>query len=222
MKIELNHVTKTISRRLVIDDISLTLEGGKIWGIKGINGSGKTMLMRVISGLIKPDSGSVIIDGKVLWKDISFPESIGILIEAPAFLDGLTGLQNLQTLASIKNKISDDQIKQAILDVGLNPNLSKKYKAYSLGMKQRLGIAAALMEKPEIILLDEPTNALDVDGVELIKKLTRRERDRGALVVVSCHDEAIITELSDEIIYLSEGKVVKTMDRSEDDEKTVV
>lgn len=222
MKIELNHVTKTISRRLVIDDISLTLEGGKIWGIKGINGSGKTMLMRVISGLIKPDSGSVIIDGKVLWKDISFPESIGVLIEAPAFLDGLTGLQNLQTLASIKNKISDDQIKQAILDVGLNPNLSKKYKAYSLGMKQRLGIAAALMEKPEIILLDEPTNALDVDGVELIKKLTRRERDRGALVVVSCHDEAIITELSDEIIYLSEGKVVKTMDRSEDDEKTVV
>ena len=178
--------------------------------------------MRVISGLIKPDSGSVIIDSKVLWKDISFPESIGILIEAPAFLDGLTGFQNLKVLASIKNKISDDQIKQAISDVGLNPNLSKKYKAYSLGMKQRLGIAAALMEKPDIILLDEPTNALDVDGVELIKKLTRRERDRGALVVVSCHDEAIITELSDEIIYLSEGKVVETMDRSEGDEKTVV
>lgn len=222
MKIELNHVTKMISRRLVIDDISLKLEGGKIWGLKGINGSGKTMLMRVISGLIKPDSGSVIIDSKVLWKDISFPESIGILIEAPAFLDGLTGFQNLKVLASIKNKISDDQIKQAISDVGLNPNLSKKYKAYSLGMKQRLGIAAALMEKPDIILLDEPTNALDVDGVELIKKLTRRERDRGALVVVSCHDEAIITELSDEIIYLSEGKVVETMDRSEGDEKTVV
>ena len=202
MKIELNHVTKMISRRLVIDDISLKLEGGKIWGFKGINGSGKTMLMRVISGLIKPDSGSVIIDSKVLWKDISFPESIGILIEAPAFLDGLTGFQNLKVLASIKNKISDDQIKQAISDVGLNPNLSKKYKAYSLGMKQRLGIAAALMEKPDIILLDEPTNALDDKGVKLIYDIIREERERGAFVLISTHHKEDLKETCD-IILLS-------------------
>ena len=193
---------------VVIDNVSLNLESGKIWGFKGINGSGKTMLMRLIAGLIKPDKGRIIIDGKVLWRDISFPESVGILIESPTFLDGLTGFKNLKTLASIKNIITDNDIRKSLSDVGLDPDLSKKYKAYSLGMKQRLGIAAAIMERPEVILLDEPTNALDGEGIELVKALIERERNRGALVVVSCHDESIISELSDEIVYLSEGKII--------------
>lgn len=208
MRIEIEGVSKTIGKRCVIDNVSLKLESSKIWGFKGINGSGKTMLMRLIAGLIKPDKGRIIIDDKTLWQDISFPESIGILIESPAFLDGLTGFKNLKTLASIKNKITDNDIRKSLSDVGLDPDLSKKYKAYSLGMKQRLGIAAAIMEKPEIILLDEPTNALDDNGIELVKALIERERDRGALVVVSCHDESIISELSDEIVYLSEGKII--------------
>lgn len=209
MLIEIEGVSKNIGRRCVIDNISLKLESNKIWGFKGINGSGKTMLMRLIAGLIKPDSGRIIIDGKVLWKDISFPDSIGILIESPAFLDGLTGFNNLKTLASIKNKITDNDIRKSLSDVGLDPDLSKKYKTYSLGMKQRLGIAAAIMEKPQIILLDEPTNALDNKGIELVKTLIRRECSRGSLVVVSCHDEGIISELSDELIYLSEGKIIE-------------
>lgn len=208
MLIEVEGVSKNIGRRCVIDNISLKLESSKIWGFKGINGSGKTMLMRLIAGLIKPDKGRIIIDGKELWKDISFPDSIGILIENPAFLDGMTGFKNLKTLASIKNKINDNDIKKSLSDVGLDPDLSKKYKAYSLGMKQRLGIAAAIMERPEVILLDEPTNALDGEGIELVKALIERERNRGALVVVSCHDESIISELSDEIVYLSEGKII--------------
>lgn len=208
MLIEVEGVSKNIGRRCVIDNISLKLESSKIWGFKGINGSGKTMLMRLIAGLIKPDKGRIIIDGKVLWRDISFPESVGILIESPTFLDGLTGFKNLKTLASIKNIITDNDIRKSLSDVGLDPDLSKKYKAYSLGMKQRLGIAAAIMERPEVILLDEPTNALDGEGIELVKALIERERNRGALVVVSCHDESIISELSDEIVYLSEGKII--------------
>lgn len=208
MLIEIEGVSKTIGKRCVIDNVSLNLESGKIWGFKGINGSGKTMLMRLIAGLIKPDKGRIIIDGKVLWRDISFPESVGILIESPTFLDGLTGFKNLKTLASIKNIIMDNDIRKSLSDVGLDPDLSKKYKAYSLGMKQRLGIAAAIMERPEVILLDEPTNALDGEGIELVKALIERERNRGALVVVSCHDESIISELSDEIVYLSEGKII--------------
>ena len=116
--------------------------------------------------------------------------------------------KNLKTLASIKNIITDNDIRKSLSDVGLDPDLSKKYKAYSLGMKQRLGIAAAIMERPEVILLDEPTNALDGEGIELVKALIERERNRGALVVVSCHDESIISELSDEIVYLSEGKII--------------
>lgn len=208
MLIEIEGVSKTIGKRCVIDNVSLNLESGKIWGFKGINGSGKTMLMRLIAGLIKPDRGGIIIDGKVLWRDISFPESVGILIESPTFLDGLTGFKNLKTLASIKNIITDNDIRKSLSDVGLDPDLSKKYKAYSLGMKQRLGIAAAIMERPEVILLDEPTNALDGEGIELVKALIERERNRGALVVVSCHDESIISELSDEIVYLSEGKII--------------
>lgn len=208
MLIEIEGVSKTIGKRCVIDNVSLNLESDKIWGFKGINGSGKTMLMRLIAGLIKPDKGRIIIDGKVLWRDISFPESVGILIESPTFLDGLTGFKNLKTLASIKNIITDNDIRKSLSDVGLDPDLSKKYKAYSLGMKQRLGIAAAIMERPEVILLDEPTNALDGEGIELVKALIERERNRGALVVVSCHDESIISELSDEIVYLSEGKII--------------
>ena len=180
MLIEVEGVSKNIGRRCVIDNISLKLESSKIWGFKGINGSGKTMLMRLIAGLIKPDKGRIIIDGKVLWRDISFPESVGILIESPTFLDGLTGFKNLKTLASIKNIITDNDIRKSLSDVGLDPDLSKKYKAYSLGMKQRLGIAAAIMERPEVILLDEPTNALDGEGIELVKALIERERNRVA------------------------------------------
>ncbi len=209
MKIKIDGVSKTLMKRLVIDNVSLELESGKAWGFKGINGSGKTMLMRLISGLIKPDEGTVTIDGKELWRDMSFPESIGILIEAPSFLPNLSGFQNLKMLASIKNIIGDGEVKEAIKAVGLDPEDKKKFKAYSLGMKQRLGIAATIMEKPDVILLDEPTNALDADGIELVKGLTQREKERGALVVVSCHDESILNTLCDEIIYLYEGRVTR-------------
>ena len=184
-EIKIENLVKTIKGNKVIDNITLTLTSPKIVGFKGINGSGKTMLMRLICGLIKPTEGKITINGKVLHKDISFPESIGVLIENPAFLDGYSGFENLKMLASIKNIVKDYQIKDIIRAVGLNPDDKKHYKKYSLGMKQRLGIACALMESPDIIILDEPTNALDSDGITTVKELIVQKREEGALVIIS-------------------------------------
>lgn len=208
-KIICKDLVKDIKGHRVIDGISLELSSGKIVGFKGINGSGKTMLMRLLSGLISITAGSIIIDGKELGKDITFPPSLGILIENPAFLDSYTGFQNLKMLAAIKGEASDEKIAETIALVGLDPTDKKKYRKYSLGMKQRLGIAAAVMESPEIIILDEPTNALDSSGVDMLKAILQKEKERGALIVISCHDLAILKELSDEIFVLETGKVVE-------------
>lgn len=206
-EIKIENLVKTIKGNKVIDNITLTLTSPKIVGFKGINGSGKTMLMRLICGLIKLTDGKITINGKVLHKDISFPESIGVLIENPAFLDGYSGFENLKILASIKNIVKDYQIKDIIRAVGLNPDDKKHYKKYSLGMKQRLGIACALMESPDIIVLDEPTNALDSDGITMVKELIVQKREEGALVIISCHDIDILKELSEEIYVLEQGKL---------------
>lgn len=206
-RIEIKNVTKIIKHNTVIDNISLTINSGEITGLKGINGSGKTMLMRLVSGLILPTSGEISINGKVLGKDITFPHSIGTLIETPAFLDSYSGFQNLRLLASIQGKISDEEIREAIRAVELNPDDKKKYRKYSLGMKQRLGIAAAVMEHPDIIILDEPTNALDSDGVQMIKRILQKEKAHGALIMISCHNLDILKELSDVIYLMNDGKL---------------
>ncbi len=208
MNIKISHVSKTIKNNPVIKDISMELQSGAVYGFKGINGSGKTMLMRLISGLIRPSQGEISMNGKILGKDISFPTSIGVFLENPAFLDAYSGFNNLKLLASIKSVASDDDIRNTLLRVGLDPDSNKKYKKYSLGMKQRLGIAAAIMEKPEIVILDEPTNSLDKDGVELVKHIVRNEKERNALVIVSCHDEGILKGMSDEVFLLEQGRLI--------------
>lgn len=207
MKIQVKNATKIIKGALILKNVELELEGGKVYGLQGPNGGGKTMLMRLISGLIRPTEGQVIIDGKQLGKDMDFPPSLGLLIENPAFLPGYTGLKNLELLAQLQARIGTEQIRQTIADVGLEPDDKRKYRKYSLGMKQRLGIAAAIMEQPELILLDEPTNALDEKGVAQIIELIRRERDRGALIVMACHDAAVLESISDEIFTVAEGHV---------------
>lgn len=208
MNIKISHVSKTIKNNPVIKDISMELQSGTVYGFKGINGSGKTMLMRLISGLIRPSQGEISMNGKILGKDISFPNSIGVFLENPAFLDAYSGFNNLKLLASIKSVASDEDIRNTLLRVGLDPDSNKKYKKYSLGMKQRLGIAAAIMEKPEIVILDEPTNSLDEDGVNLVKHIVRNEKERGALAVVSCHDEEILKGMSDEVFLLEQGRLI--------------
>ena len=171
MQIKVENVTKKIGQATVLDQISMELESGMIYGLKGKNGSGKTMLMRMICGLILPTQGRIMIDGKTLGKDFSFPPNAGALIEAPGFLGRYSGFDNLKMLTDIQQKADDDAIAEALRKVGLDTEEKKKYKKYSLGMKQKLGIAAAIVEDPELIVLDEPTNALDEGSVERLRKI---------------------------------------------------
>lgn len=209
--INLVNVSKTIRGAEIIKDVSVRFESGCITGIKGINGSGKTMMMRLIAGLIRPTTGEVIIGGQILGKDIAFPRSIGILIENPAFIDYYSGFENLKLLASIKNKIDDVQIRCVLQEVGLDFADKKKYRKYSLGMKQRLGIAAAIMESPDIILLDEPMNALDTEGIECVKKLILNEKNKGKTIIISCHDQEILEYLSDKIYCIENGQITNSL-----------
>jgi ABC-2 type transport system ATP-binding protein len=205
----LEHVTKKFRGQTVVNDVSLTLSGGTVYGFRGINGSGKTMLLRLIGGLIYPTSGEIWMDEKRLGKDMDFPDSIGVLIEHPAFLDTYSGLDNLKMLASIRNQTSEEELREVLHRVGLNPDDKKKYKKYSLGMKQRLGIAGAIMEQPDIILLDEPANALDTKGIELLREIIRAERERGALLVITCHDAGLLEEMADKIFLLENGRILE-------------
>lgn len=219
--IEIKNVSKIINKNVVLEDICLSMVGGKIYGLQGINGSGKTMLMRIIIGLIHPTEGKVIIDGKVLGKDIEFPERIGFLLENPAFLDSYSGFENLKMLSYIQGKSDDSHINDVLKLVGLGEAGRKKYRKYSLGMKQRLGIAAAIMEKPDIVILDEPTNALDTSGVDLVKKILLAQKKRGALCIISCHDPSVLMELSDEIVKMENGRIAEhtKVERGENDAK---
>lgn len=209
MVIQVENVSKTIKGNMVIDCVSAEFSSEKVYGLQGINGSGKTMLMRLISGLIYPTEGRIVIDGKILGKEIAFSESIGILIENPAFLDNYSGFANLKLLASIQNKIDDEQIYKTLERVGLEPDSRKKYKKYSLGMKQKLGIAGAVMEKPELLILDEPANALDKEGIERLKKIVQEEKERGALIILSCHDSALLEAMADVIYSMENGRLLK-------------
>lgn len=209
-KIEVNNLTKVIHKNTVLEDISLSMESGSIYGFQGVNGSGKTMLMRAIIGLIRPTKGSISINGKILGKDLEFPDSIGFLLENPAFLDGYSGLDNLRMLSKVQGNLPDEVLEQWLLRVGLADAGKKKYKKYSLGMKQRLGIAAAVMEEPDIVILDEPSNALDTAGVDMLNELIIEQKERGALVILSCHDTDMLIRLSDVIFKLENGKLIKT------------
>lgn len=211
MEIQVKDYTKVIKGSTVLNHVTVTFGDGKIYGLKGKNGSGKTMLMRAVSGLIRPTSGEIVIENEVLGKDISFPRSIGVLIENPAFLAGETGFGNLKMLADIGKGLSDEEIKTALSEVGLEPEDKRSYRKYSLGMKQKLGIAAAIMEHPDIIILDEPINALDQESVEAVKKLIIRERDRGAVIILACHDTEELEYLADEIICIQDGRIVNTV-----------
>lgn len=209
MYIELKNVKKTIKRNIILNDINLRFEGGKVYGLKGKNGCGKTMLMRTICGFIKPDEGTIDINGDILWKDISFPKSVGALIENPAFLDSYTGLKNLEMLAGIKGKTDTESIRDALTRVGLDPDDKRKYRKYSLGMKQKLGIACAFMEDPELVILDEPINALDEQGVLNVRGILYELKQRGTLIIIACHDADEMNLLADEIIHMESGKIKK-------------
>lgn len=207
MTIEVKSVTKVLRKITVLEDVNLILESGTIYGLRGVNGSGKTMLMRLMAGLIRPTKGKVLLDGRRLGEELSFPSDMGMLIENPAFLDGYTAAQNLRLLAGIRKKVGEERIREVLEQVGLGYEDKRKYRQFSLGMKQRLGIAGAVLEHPQLLLIDEPTNALDTDGVEMVQELLLEEKKRGALIVLACHDFSILQSLSDVLYSVKEGRV---------------
>lgn len=216
IEINIKNLCKSIKGITILDNISMNMSSGKIYGFKGKNGSGKTMLMRAISGLIIPDSGKIVINKKILHKDISFPDSIGILIETPSFLPQYTGYKNLKLLAGLSGTISENDIDLALKRVGLDPNDKRTYKKYSLGMKQKLGIAYAIMGEPDIIILDEPINALDEESVCNIKNVLLDIRNNDKLIIIACHDREELEYLSDIIFEIKDGRIIDRRDtRSE-------
>ena len=207
MNISIEHVTKKIKDSTVLKDICLEMKGGTVYGLQGKNGSGKTMLMRAISGLIRPTSGRIVINGEQLHKNISIPRSIGLLLENPSLLPEYDASQNLKLLAKMQGGVPEDEIRQLIRDVGLEDAGHKKVEKYSLGMKQRLGIAAAILGSPDIILLDEPINAIDGEGVEEIRSLILSLKNEKRIIIVACHDKEEMNLLADEIVHLRDGRI---------------
>ena len=207
--IQLQNVTKRIKENTVLDNVSYTFKSGFVYGLYGQNGSGKTMLLRAISGLINLDSGSIFIDGEKLHDKIEFPPETGIVIENMELLPECYAKRNLQMLAKIKNIADEKDIIFSLERVGLDPDSEKKVKKFSLGMKQRLNIAQAIFENQKIILLDEPTNALDEEAVQLIYKIIREEKSRGATIIVATHHKEDLKEVCDVILKIAEGKIVE-------------
>ena len=200
-------MTKKIKDATVLKDICLEMKGGTVYGLQGKNGSGKTMLMRAISGLIRPTSGRIVINGEQLHKNISIPRSIGLLLENPSLLPEYDASQNLKLLAKMQGGVPEEEIRQLIRDVGLDDAGHKKVEKYSLGMKQRLGIAAAILGSPDIILLDEPIHAIDGEGVEEIRSLILSLKNEKRIIIVACHDKEEMNLLADEIVHLRDGRI---------------
>ncbi len=208
--LEIENLTKTFGTQTVLSDISMTLASGQIYGLVGRNGSGKTMLMKMILGFVSPSYGSIKIDGKVIGKDISMPDRIGAIIENPGFLPEYSGFKNLKLLTMIHHTISDEEIRDAMRIVGLDPDSKKHVGKYSLGMRQRLGIAQAIMEDPDILLLDEPLNGLDNEGVEEIRKVLLSLKEKGKLIVLASHSKEDIQILCDTVFRMDHGKIIAT------------
>lgn len=207
MKLVAEKVCKTIRNAEILRDVDLELEGGTIYGFVGRNGSGKTMLFRALSGLMGLTSGQVTLDGKLLHRDFSVLPSLGIVLEHVGLYPGLTGVENLRYLAKLTGKIGTAEIRTAIERVGLDPDDRRTYRKYSLGMKQRLAIAQAVMEAPDVIMLDEPTNGLDDDGVKKIRDLILEEKARGALILLASHNQEDIRILSDRLYRIEAGRL---------------
>lgn len=206
MVIHIENVSKKIREATVLDHVSLCMESGNIYGLLGRNGSGKTMLMRVICGLVRPSEGRITIDGAQQWKDFAYPADLGMLIETPVFLPDFTGYQNLQMLSSIRKKIKGKDIREALIKVGLDPDDKRNTRKYSLGMRQRLGIACAIMENPRLLVLDEPFNGLDTDGCERMQNIILEEKRKGTLLILACHNREELENLSDVIYRVEQGR----------------
>ena len=205
--VEICHVTKKFGDDTVLCDIHITMKKGKVYGISGNNGSGKTVLMKCICGFLPVTTGKIRVGEKVIGTEIDFPESIGVIIETPGFLTNLTGMRNLEILAGLRGNISKNEIRSAIRKAGLDPDLKKSVAKYSLGMRQRLGIAQAIMEDPEFLILDEPFNGLDKHGVADIRKLLLGLKAQGKTILLASHNSEDIRILCDKVYEMDGGRI---------------
>lgn len=210
--ITLNKVSKSFKNIKALDNVEICFEKGKIHGIIGRNGSGKTVLIKVICGFIIPDTGEVTVSGKRIGKDADFPQNVGAIIEAPGFLPTQSGYKNLEYLASLRNKIGKSEIVAAMQTVGLDPNDKKHVGKYSLGMKQRLGLAQAIMENPDILILDEPMNGLDNEGVADMRKYILAFKQQGKTVLLISHNMEDITSLCDTVHEMDKGVIINQLE----------
>jgi len=207
--VEAKNISKTFKKQLVFHSVSFSLEEGKAYGFIGHNGCGKSILLKMVSGLLSTDSGEIKVFGQTLGKEVDFPQNTGIVIETPHFLDDYTGFQNLRYLAAIQNKINDATIKSTLVRVGLDPTNRKPVKKYSLGMKQKLGIAQAIMEEPSLLILDEPFNGLDKTSVQDIRTLLLELKKSGVTILLTSHMQKDIELLCDEVFEFNDYKLDK-------------
>lgn len=205
--IEIEHVTKKFGEDTILSDIDVTMEKGKVYGICGNNGSGKTVLMKCICGFLPVTEGEIRVGGKRIGTEIDFPESIGVIIETPGFLGNLSGIRNLEILAGLRGQISKAEIRKAMEQAGLSQELKKSVSKYSLGMRQRLGIAQAIMEDPEFLILDEPFNGLDKHGVEDIRALLLNLKKQDKTVILASHNGEDIRILCDKVFEMDGGRM---------------
>lgn len=216
MKLIAEDISKVIAGRTILDHVNLEMESGRIYGFAGRNGSGKTMLFRALSGLMSVSSGRVLLDEKVLRRDFTVLPSLGIVLENAGMYPGMTGEENLRYLASLKHIAGQEDIRKTLERVGLDPDDTRKYRKYSMGMKQRLAIAQAVMEKPDVLMLDEPFNGLDESGVKEIRELIRMEKGRGALILLASHNREDMEILADELYHVEGGRIRRKEDESDE------
>lgn len=209
MMITLTNVSKQYKGHELFHDLNASFELGKIYGITGVNGSGKSVLFKMLCGFVFPDAGTIEVDGQILTGKHRFPKDFGILIERPGYIGQLDGFTNLKELARIQNKVDDVTIRRAMEQVGLAPNLTQKVKHYSLGMKQKLGIAQAIMENQQVLLLDEPFNALDAESVERIRTLLVQYKEEGRTIFLTSHHQQDIDLLCDEVYKIQNAQLKK-------------
>ena len=207
--ITVSNVVLTIGKTHILKDINVEFEEGKIHGLIGRNGSGKTMLMKCICGFIKPTSGEITVDGKRVGKDVDFPKDMGIIIETPGFIPYYSGYKNLKLLAALNKKIGKEQVREAMQKVGLDPDLKRHVKKYSLGMRQRLGLAQAIMENPKILVLDEPFNGLDKDGVKDMREYLLCYKEQGKTILICSHSAEDISVLCDTVHEMDKGELAQ-------------
>ena len=207
--IKVEKLSLTIKEHEILKNINHNFDKGKIHGLIGRNGSGKTMLMKCICGFVKPTEGTVRVDGKQIGKDCDFPENVGIIIETPGFIPYYSGYRNLKLLADLNKKIDGDKIKETMKQVGLDPNLKRHVKKYSLGMRQRLGLAQAIMENPDLLILDEPMNGLDKEGVADMRKYLLELKEQGKTILIASHSSEDIEILCDTVCEMDKGVLSK-------------